>query len=406
MRRSGRIEEFVSLQGNPRSRSSYQSAVRRYLDFIYGPVRTGRVATREEAGRYEELAEDYFTEPHNHAIDVQRFAASLNAAKTPPKSAHFWLSVVREFFKSNGADIGEDAWRMAKRRGPKGRRARTREATFNKDLIQRILPYMPLLLKVIFLTMISSGMRIGETLKLRIGDVHLDEEPVRITIPGDVTKNGDPRTTFISREAAAAIRAWLEVRNEWLQSSKNRNAGLLRHLGKEHLAKAIENDERLFPVHVTTVHKSFVTALEKAGVDDIDPQTQRRKLRLHQCRKFFRTVMAQRIPVDAVELMMGHDGYLTDAYVRYTEEELRQYYRQAEGAVCVGVADDVAAAVVGGHLDALQEENAALRGELNQIQRQITMMNAMQADVGANPEALQRLVDARIKEMMGKSGES
>ena len=31
-------------------------------------------------------------------------------------------------------------------------------------------------------------------------------------------------------------------------------------------------------------------------------------------------------------------------------------------------------------------------------------IDALQADIGANPEALQRLVDERIKEMMGKAG--
>jgi hypothetical protein len=60
--------------------------------------------------------------------------------------------------------------------------------------------------------------------------------------------------------------------------------------------------------------------------------------------------------------------------------------------------------IVGGRLDALKEENITLRAELTQIQRQIATMNAMQADVGATPEALQRLVDERIKAMMSERG--
>ena len=118
--------------------------------------------------------------------------------------------------------------------------------------------------------------------------------------------------------------------------------------------------------------------------------------------------MAQRMPVDAVELLLGHNGYLTDAYVRYTVDELQQFYQQAEGAVCVGVSDDVAEAIIGEQmgrqLTALQEENTSLRDELNQVQRQIALMNAMQADVAANPEALQALIDARIRAMQGSEG--
>ena len=403
---SGRIIDFVSLQGNPGTQSAYRGAIRRYLDFVYGAVRKGHHATQEEGRRYEELAEDYFTGGYNHAVDLQRFAASLNAAKTPPKTAQFWLIVAREFFKFNGVIIDDDLWKMTKRRGPKGRRARTREATFNKDLIQKILPFMPLQVRAVFLTMVSSGTRIGETLDLTMADIHLDEEPVRIEIPGDITKSGDPRTTFISREAAAAIRAWFGVRDEWIRSSANRNKGLLRYHGQEARPRSGEEAHLIFPARATTIQASFWGALEKAGVDDRDPKTNRRQIHLHQCRKYFRTAAAQRIPVDAVELMMGHEGYLSDAYVRYSLDELRQYYVQAEPVLCVGVSDDLAGVIVGGQLDALREENVTLRVELNQIQRQISMMNALQADINANPEALQRLVDERIKALMGEGGGS
>lgn len=400
-----RISEFAGLQGNPNTRSSYQSAVRRYLDFIYGPVRKGRMVTQEEARQYEDLAEKYVTGQNNHAVDVQRFAASLNAAKSPPKSAQFWLSVVREFLKFNGIAITDDTWKMTKHRGPKGRMARTRGAIFSREQIQKIVPYLPVQTRAVFLTMVSSGMRVGETLKLTIEDVHLDEEPVRISLPGDITKNGDPRTTFMSREAAAAVRAWLDVRDKWLQSSTNRNNGLLAYHKKEHVKKIIEGDDRIFPVSDSTIQQSFTHALQKAGVDEIDPKTNRRRIHMHQCRKFFRTIMAQRMPVDAVELLLGHNGYLTDAYVRYTVDELQQFYQQAEGAVCVGVSDDVAEAIIGEQmgrqLDALKEENTALRDELNQVQRQIALMNAMQADVAAHPEALQDLIDARIRAAKG-----
>ncbi|MBN1194706.1 MAG: site-specific integrase [Methanomicrobiaceae archaeon] len=394
---SHRIADFISLQGNKGTRSSYASACRRYLDFIYEPVRKGRVVTQEEARQYEALANAYFTEPRNYALDLQRYAASLNASKSPPKSAQFWLAVLKEFSKANGIEIADDVWKATKKKAPKGRLARTREATFSRDLIQKIVPYMPVQTKAVFLTMLSSGMRIGETLLLRMEDIHLDEEPARIAIPGDITKSGDPRTTFISREAAAAVRAWLEVRDKWLTSSVQRNNGLLRYHGKEDLVKVIDGDDRIFPVHPATLQYSFANALKKAGVDDIDPKTNRRRVHLHQCRKFFRTVMAQRIPIDVVELLIGHNGYLADAYVRYTEEDLRQHYLQAEGAVCVGVADDVAAAIVGGHLDELREENDTLRAELAKIQRQIATVQSMQADVAAHPEALQALIDRRVK---------
>jgi len=391
---STRITDFAKLQGNPSTKSSYQSAVRRYLDFIYEPVREGRIVTREEAGRYEELAEDYFSTDRNYSVDLQGFAASLNASKSPPKSAQFWLAVVREFLKVNEVTITDEQWKDVKKRRPKGRLARTREGIFSRELIQKILPYMPVQTKAVFLTMLSSGMRIGETVRLVMADIFLDEEPARIEIPGHITKSGDPRTVFISREAAAAVRAWLDVRDKWLKSSVNRNNGLLKYHGKEHLKKVIEDDNRIFPVHDSTIQESFTRALEKAGVDELDPKTHRRRIHLHMCRKFFRTRLAQVIGVDAVELLMGHNGYLSDAYVRYTVEELRQLYVQGEAAVTVGVSDEVAAVLVGEDLNRLKDENSTLRAELAQIQNEMAAIRAMHAIPST---ALQELIDRRIQ---------
>jgi integrase len=257
----GRITQSIELQGNPSTRSSYRSAVRRYLDHIYGPQRKGCIVTREEASEYERLAEKYFSEDRNYTEDLQKFAASLNESRAPPKSAQFCLSVIKEFLRHNEIEIDTTAWRMTKKRAPKGRRARTREGMFSRELIQKIVPYMPVQTRAVFLVMLSSGTWIGETLQLDLEDIFLDEQPARIEIPDDVTKNGDPRTVFISREAVSAVCAWLDIRDKWLKSSVNRNNGLLKYHKKEHLKKIIENDNRIFPVHPATIEESFVRAL-------------------------------------------------------------------------------------------------------------------------------------------------
>ena len=51
--------------------------------------------------------------------------------------------------------------------------------------------------------------------------------------------------------------------------------------------------------------------------------------------KFFRTKMAQLIPVDVTEALMGHERYLTEVYRRYTEEDLAKFYKQGEQDVSI-----------------------------------------------------------------------
>ncbi|MFA6673432.1 MAG: hypothetical protein WCS24_12360, partial [Methanoculleus sp.] len=156
-----------------------------------------------------------------------------------------------------------------------------------------------------------------------------------------------------------------------------------------------------FPLSYNGLRDKYGRVLERCGLDEKDPTTGWLVLRLHVMRKYFRTRLPQGgASIDAVEQMLGHSGYCDGAYVRLTDEEIEAAYRGAESSLWIFKEPPYNKE----DLTRLERENQALRGELAGIQRQITMMNAMQADVGATPEALQRLVDARIRAMKS-SGE-
>ena len=76
--------------------------------------------------------------------------------------------------------------------------------------------------------------------------------------------------------------------------------------------------------------EGWTNTISKAKVLKYDKETKRATLRPHQFRKFFRTQMAIVVPVDIVEALMGHSGYLTDAYRRYTAQQLQQFYLKGE----------------------------------------------------------------------------
>lgn len=70
-------------------------------------------------------------------------------------------------------------------------------------------------------------MRIGEALKLKLGDVELDKDIGKVNIRGEYTKTGNPRIAFISSEAKEAIEEWLKVRANYINGA----------MGKSHLHK-------------------------------------------------------------------------------------------------------------------------------------------------------------------------
>jgi len=41
------------------------------------------------------------------------------------------------------------------------------------------------------------------------------------------------------------------------------------------------------------------------------------------------------IPVDIVEGLMGHEGYLTEVYRRYSEEDLAKFYLRGEPSILI-----------------------------------------------------------------------
>jgi len=107
-------------------------------------------------------------------------------------------------------------------------------------------------------------------------------------------------------------------------------------------------------------------SLRKAGFMSRDKQTNHRRMHPHVLRKFFRTKLGSVIPVDVVEALMGHEGYLTEVYRRYTEEDLAQFYKQGEHALLIFAE----AAEVG-----------RLRQEIEDRNRQLqTLVNGLTAD--------------------------
>ncbi|MHA1956765.1 MAG: hypothetical protein ACW968_07540 [Candidatus Thorarchaeota archaeon] len=61
----------------------------------------------------------------------------------------------------------------------------------------------------------------------------------------------------------------------------------------------------------------------------MDERTKRPIIRPHNLRKRFRTQLGATIPVDVVEVLMGHAAYM-DIYRRYDEATLASYYKQGE----------------------------------------------------------------------------
>ena len=104
--------------------------------------------------------------------------------------------------------------------------------------------------------------------------------------------------------------------------------------------------------------------------------------------------MATLIPVDVVEALMGHEGYLTEVYRRYTQEDLAKFYLQGESSLLVFTeAEEVSRLRV-----EVEERNKQLQTLANGLASENLELKARVAKVEAeNAEMRKRIINSECK---------
>jgi len=383
------ITRFV--RGRPKNTArAYQGTLVKFLAWVNNEPdikrATAYIRSPVDIEHYDTLALEYLNNGHDEydfADDLRDFLREK--AASAPKSLESYKAAIISWLAENHVYLPAEMTRRLK----VGGKSLTRDRAPTLEELRHILNHADLQLKAYLLMLTSSGLRPGEGLGIEWTDIDLSTG--KLHIRREIAKNGEPRDTFVSSEALEVLKQWQTYHPAYAEKIDS-------YTVPEEFTRDMN---KVFPLSYNGLRDKYGRVLEKCGLDEKDPTTGWLVLRLHVMRKFFRTRLPQGgASVDAVEQMLGHSGYCDGAYVRLTDEEIEAAYRAAESVLWIFKEPPYNKE----DLTRLERENQALRGELAGIQRQITMMNAMQADVGATPEALQRLVDARIRAMKS-SGE-
>jgi integrase len=180
----------------------------------------------------------------------------------------------------------------------------------SQDEMRRMLDYATAspATKVAILMLATSGVRISELTSLRIRDIELDrpEGSVKVTVQPAVTKGKKRRVTFITAESASLLR--------------------------EYLGERIDNlDERVFRINSDALYSRIMRTIRRAELmTKSEPNSKRYDLHPHSLRKFFfSNLLAGGIDRGIVEGFMGHEFALDSAYLRLTDDQLRELYDKA-----------------------------------------------------------------------------
>lgn len=375
-----RLEKFLGLYSSESTKRSYRNSLQKFFDFVY-PGDEVPLAHKVER---------YFEEGREITSDIQKFNASI--AELPPKTSHLYISAVKNLFIENGVEFETRFWRRIRdRRKGTSTRARTIDEVPSNKQLKRIVTHMPVDGKALYLLLASSGMRIGEAMQLKLDD--LDLENNKATVRAEYTKTGNSRIAFFSDECKEYLKEWLSQRDNYLKTKNGRTP-------EEYETNM--DDGRLFPFTLHNAYAVWRIALKKTDNDKRDKSTDRYTVHPHVLRKFFRTRMATLIPVDVVEALMGHEGYLTEVYRRYTQEDLKEFYKQGEQSVTVVGSADIME---------MKEKFESQRQEFNEQQKIINHLNLENISLkehlehhSERIEKLENVVDFLMKTMKEREG--
>lgn len=206
-------------------------------------------------------------------------------------------------------------------------------------------------------------MRIGEVLGLEPDDVDLDNGIVYVRRSNQnrkSTKNQRERITFLTDEAIFAIREWMAYRDTWVDQACRKLNGQV---------KANNYDSRIIPATNNTIQEAYTRGLKKAGLFERDPETNWCTITSHSLRKYFHSQLKTAMPAEMVESLMGHEGYLSGAYRRYSVEQLQAEYDKACHLVSLSSPENLPA--IKADLQSQAEISRTLVGENVRLKQQL-----------------------------------
>lgn len=161
----------------------------------------------------------------------------------------------------------------------------------------------------LYLCLGSSGMRIGEALKLRKKDLDFSQARIKINISSDIAKTRKGRTTYISKEAEKILKPILnKIGNEDLIFT--------REYSDQHYASIVEQ-------------KALTIVLDRLGLNGRYSSNNFHKISSHSFRSYFFTKATRKHGENYAHRLVGHNGYLMQ-YDRITEEEKLKMYLDLE----------------------------------------------------------------------------
>lgn len=266
---------------------------------------------------------DYYKEEKIDILKIfKEFVVYMDKTGRGARTIRNALSVNKGYLRHMGIKIDSEDLKLIVK-VPKV--IRIREMPLDKEIIARLLRNAKPKLYLAIIVAVSTGMRIGEVVNLKISDIDFNENPIKVYLRANTTKTRQSRECFLTAEATNALKDYLKRYHNWFEGIKDPQiiekqifATVYRHRGPfiaESIIKTLQTELR-----------EIVRAIPDLNVKD---ENGRQAIHLHSLRKFFRTTVGNAVGRDFAEAIMGHSFYL-DTYYQLSEDKKKEMYLEAE----------------------------------------------------------------------------
>ena len=258
--------------------------------------------------KYDRQAEEIIREiPHEKDSEYDILQAWINwlAKSIIPSTIHTRFSSLMGYFHYRGIKMYKED---IKQNISLPKIPKEEKHPISLEEIRRIIGEANFKKKALYLVLLSSGMRVGETVQLKKKHFDFNTKRTKIRIPAEYTKTKQGRTVFISKEATNAIKP------------------LLRRIG---------NNEGVFSNHpnphyaVCAEEMTFKRILTNVGLVESYESSRTNKITMHSFRAYYFTKAARKHGENYAHMMIGHGGYLMQ-YDRLTDDEKLEMYLELE----------------------------------------------------------------------------
>jgi hypothetical protein len=390
---------FINAIRAEQTKRKYQARLNTFFDYISIPT-----TNLEEKCKI--FIKNYQDNPKYVMNSIFRFIIHLkermNRKEIVVSTIYNYLKPIKLFCDMNDIEV---KWKKITLGLPKEKKyAEDRAPTIEE--IHKLMEYPDRRIKVIILTMISSGMRLGAWNDLQYKHIHpIKSEGEQDIVAAKITiyaGSEEQYTAFVTKETYQSIEEWIDYRRKSGEQITG-ESWLVRNLWDVTTPSGGARGLVSVPKKLkdTGVKSLIERALRAQGIrTKLEVGKKRYEFATdHGFRKFFKTrceVAGMRSLT--VEILLNHSTGITDSYFRPTENELLQDFLKASDFLQIDN-DGKFQKELHRYQHKNQEETYVIKGKLQEREEEI---KSLKQKYESDMDLFQEKVEKRIQELFQK----